>query len=76
MKVENIMPKISFEKDFLILEISENSYKFDLSKISKRLQNATEFERSFYQISPSGYGIHWPMIDEDISINALLNKKN
>ncbi|NCA31098.1 MAG: DUF2442 domain-containing protein, partial [Chitinophagia bacterium] len=23
-------------------------------------------------ISPSNYGIHWPMIDEDISLNILL----
>jgi hypothetical protein len=23
-------------------------------------------------MSPAGYGIHWPMIDEDISIDGLL----
>nr|WP_253276482.1 DUF2442 domain-containing protein [Synechococcus sp. PCC 6312] len=25
-----------------------------------------------YQVSPAGYGIHWPLIDEDLSINGLL----
>jgi Protein of unknown function (DUF2442) len=74
MKVENKINKISFDKNFLILEISGNNYRFELSKFSTRLENATENERSFFQISPSGYGIHWPLIDEDISINALLEE--
>ncbi|MDP2982675.1 MAG: DUF2442 domain-containing protein [Candidatus Latescibacter sp.] len=26
----------------------------------------------FYKIQPSGYGIHWPLIDEDIAIDGLL----
>lgn len=34
--------------------------------------NASEIERNTYEISPSGYGIHWPLIDEDISIDGLL----
>jgi hypothetical protein len=25
-----------------------------------------------FQISPSGYGIHWPELDEDISIKAFI----
>jgi len=25
-----------------------------------------------YEFSPSGYGIHWPLIDEDISMDGLL----
>ncbi len=29
-------------------------------------------ERAMYRISPSGYGIHWPLIDEDLSINGIL----
>ena len=29
-------------------------------------------ERNNYIISPANYGIHWPMIDEDISLNILL----
>ena len=29
-------------------------------------------ERATFEISPSGYGIHWPLLDEDISIDGLL----
>jgi hypothetical protein len=37
-----------------------------------RLQRATAQQRSNLKISPGGYGIHWPEIDEDISIKAFL----
>ncbi|MFI5222153.1 MAG: DUF2442 domain-containing protein, partial [Bacteroidia bacterium] len=33
-------------------------------------------ERGNFEISPSGYGIHWSLIDEDLSINGLIKKYN
>ena len=36
------------------------------------LLNASEEDRGKYEISPSGYGIHWPALDEDLSIDGLL----
>ncbi len=36
-----------------------------------RLSHATLKELKNYEISPGGYGIHWPGIDEDISIKAF-----
>jgi len=41
-------------------------------KVSKRLSKASLRERKKFEISPSGYGIHWPIIDEDLSIDGLL----
>ncbi|MBN2510631.1 MAG: DUF2442 domain-containing protein [Spirochaetales bacterium] len=29
-----------------------------------------------FKISPSGYGIYWPLIDEDVSIDSLIGMKN
>jgi len=43
-----------------------------LDKISNKLKTANELQRNFYKISPSGYGIHWPLIDEDLSVDALI----
>ena len=43
-----------------------------LSEISLALRKASVEERNMYEISPSGYGIHWPLIDEDLSIDGLL----
>lgn len=44
----------------------------ELELISPALSKATSAEQSEYEVSPSGYGIHWPLIDEDISIDGLL----
>jgi len=56
----------------LILIVDRQEHIFPLLQISKRLAQASKIERERYQISPSGYGIHWPLIDEDLSIDGLL----
>ena len=63
---------ITFEQNFICIEADGKLTKIELMKISNKLAVATEMQRMIYTISPSGYGIHWPLIDEDISINALL----
>jgi hypothetical protein len=37
-----------------------------------RLLSASPAQRSKLEISPGGYGIHWPEVDEDVSIKAFL----
>lgn len=37
-----------------------------------RLVNASVRQRSKYELLGDGSGIHWPMVDEDISIAGLL----
>ena len=39
---------------------------------SWRLQEATPSERQNYEISPSGYGVRWPDVDEDLSARGVL----
>ena len=46
--------------------------KRELKEISPVLAAATSAEQSKFEVSPSGYGIYWPLIDEDISIDGLL----
>jgi hypothetical protein len=36
-----------------------------------RLARASFAERSRAKRSPSGYGIHWPPIDEDLAVGPL-----
>ena len=64
--------KVSFDKDFMYLKIDDKELKFELDKISTKLKSANEIQRNLYKVSPSGYGIHWPLIDEDLSVDALL----
>lgn len=37
-----------------------------------RLLNATPQQRNQWQIAGAGFGIHWPEIDEDLSVQGLL----
>ena len=68
--------KVSFVKEKLILRVDGRKYTFPLADISKRLVKASHAEREKFEISPSGYGIHWPLIDEDLSIDGLIGIKH
>ena len=37
-----------------------------------RLRRGTEQERQNYELLSGGHGIHWPDLDEDISVEGLL----
>ncbi|MDQ1351979.1 MAG: hypothetical protein QG657_2285 [Acidobacteriota bacterium] len=37
-----------------------------------RLANASKKERETFEFIGNGLGIHWPLIDEDISVEGLL----
>ncbi len=37
-----------------------------------RLANASQAQRRHWRPCGAGYGIHWPDIDEDISVDGLL----
>ncbi len=63
---------LKIENESLIITIDGQTREFKLEDVSKRLAGASTVERSNVVISPSGYGLHWPLIDEDISIDALL----
>lgn len=38
-----------------------------------RLLAASKEQLKKFEISPGGYGIHWPEIDEDISVKSFLD---
>jgi hypothetical protein len=63
---------LKFTESHLIIEIDGEYKKYEINKISNALSKASDTEKMIYEISPSGYGIHWPLIDEDISIDGLL----
>jgi len=72
MKKLNNIESIQFTKETLLIKIDNIIHQLDLKVISNKLLKASEEERNNYIISPANYGIHWPMIDEDISLNILL----
>jgi hypothetical protein len=37
-----------------------------------KLLHATAVQRAAWKISGGGYGVHWPELDEDLSVEGLL----
>ena len=56
----------------LTMLVDGRQYRFDIAQVSRRLARATPQQRENFEVSPSGYGIHWPDLDEDLSIDGLL----
>ena len=56
----------------MTLTIDGDEKKFRTKDIYSLLDRASEVERNTFEVSPSGYGIHWPLLDEDIAIDGLL----
>ncbi len=67
---------VTFSGDTMTIEIDGTENRFELSKVSSPLAGASAIERERYEVSPSGYGIHWPLLDEDLSIDGLLGIKH
>lgn len=76
MKKHHEISAVQFVGEKLQIRIDGKNYEFKLVAISEKLAHASELERTKFEVSPSGYGIHWPLIDEDLSIDGLLGIKH
>lgn len=74
MKALHKIQEIKFSGSQMRMKVDGKEIVINLTKTSKRLLKASIKERETYKVSPSGYGIHWPLIDEDLSVDALLGK--
>ena len=72
MSIIHHITSVRFQQHMLVIEADGKRLICDLNKLSQRLLQANDEERNNYVISPSGYGIHWPALDEDVSVHALL----
>ncbi len=63
---------VKIESGQLVLVVDGQAISRRLGDVSPRLANASEAIQNHFEVSPSGYGIHWPDCDEDLSIDALL----
>jgi hypothetical protein len=72
-KIKPVLAKaIETTPDALVLILEGESVSIPWEKCSERLAQASLMERSRAVLSPSGYGIHWPLIDEDLAVGPLL----
>ncbi len=64
--------KVETTSEGVMIVLSDRRILIPWEKCSRKLAGATERERLTAELSPGGYGIHWPLLDEDLSINGLL----
>jgi uncharacterized protein (DUF433 family) len=64
--------EVWLDKTHLHLTVDGRSYHIRWADCSPHLLAASDWQRRRFDVSPSGYGIHWPEIDEDLAIAPLL----
>jgi hypothetical protein len=74
-KAHNVQ-KIEMAGSTMVLHVDGKKYEIDIAQCSERLAAATQQQRENFEVSPAGYGIHWPDLDEDLSIDGLIGVKH
>jgi hypothetical protein len=63
---------LSFDPEFMWVELSDGRRLGVPMAYFPRLLHATQEQRTKYEISGGGTGLHWDELDEDISVEGLL----
>ena len=63
---------ISFINDSLVVDLVDGRCVMAPLVWFPKLSEATEIQRNNWEILGNGEGIHWPDIDEDLSVAGLL----
>jgi hypothetical protein len=72
MSQQHHVQSLEFQGQMMVLQVDGHLYQIPIAQASPLLAQASERDRHHYHIAPSGYGIHWPTLDEDLSINGLI----
>lgn len=68
--------RVSVVGTTLFLTVDGTTFEIDLRRQSARLAAATQKQREHFEVSPTGYGIHWPDVDEDLSIDVMIRAQH
>jgi hypothetical protein len=70
--IDERVEAVYFTRDSLIVDLKDGrSISVPLTWYPKLLK-ATPQKRAYWEVCGGGYGIHWPEIDEDLSVDGLL----
>ena len=56
----------------LVIRLANREVRIPWGRCSAVLAAATAEQRRRAELSPGGYGIHWPLLDEDLSVSGLV----
>lgn len=63
--------EVSFTDEFICLRLSDGREIKTPLEFYPSLKNATKKQRENFEIIGLGTGIHWPDIDEDLSVKGI-----
>jgi hypothetical protein len=72
VKTDERVSAVSFDSDRLVVDLMDGRTIAVPLAWYPRLLQATPEQRSDWEVAGAGYGIHWPQIDEDLSVEGLL----
>jgi hypothetical protein len=74
MRTTEFITAVSIEtrEDELVIQLAEREVRIPWERCSPILAAATAEGRRRAELSPGGYGIHGPLLDEDLSIGGLV----
>lgn len=64
--------RVWFERDMLWVRLADGREIGVPVEWFPRLAHAPDEQRRHFEIFDQGYGIHWPELDEDVSVLGLL----
>jgi hypothetical protein len=73
MKVHDVQ-SVKTDDSYLYLTVDGQAYRIQWIDCSPKLANATQLQRQHIEVSPSGYGLRWPLLDEDLAVTPLLQQ--
>ena len=71
-EAEPLIRQVRFEADQLIVELSDGRTLGTPVRWYPRLVAATAAQREHWELLGRGSGIHWPDVDEDLSLDGML----
>jgi hypothetical protein len=74
MRTTDVITAVSIEATDaeLIIRLADRDVRIPWKRCSPILAAATADERRRAELSPGGYGLHWPLLDEDLSVGVLV----
>jgi hypothetical protein len=74
MPTTDVVTAVGIEttEDELVIRLADREVRVRWERCSPILATASVEDRRRAQLSPGGYGIHWPTLDEDLSIGGLV----
>jgi len=64
--------RIEVTQSELVLHVRGEVLRLPWNRCSPRLAQASTPQRMDAKLSPGGYGVHWPSLDEDLSVKGLV----